>query len=268
MRVRYVGNPEISKIVNEYPEHQCYSLEMVYGEGMMSEGGANAIDEMFHGIELNNKIALDVGAGLGGVAFYLAKRYQTQVTGLEINPWLVEESTSRTPVDLSNKVNFMLYSDSAHLNFQTNHFDIIYSKGVLVHLENKSPLFKELYRILKPGGKLIINDWLSPVQEQWNNKVKELCESEGFAFYAVSPSNYSDLLQQAGFKHIQHQDKQAVYAQYNQSIADWLRNETNAELFKARFGSKAWEEALWGYQLIAASMQEGELLVSLFHAQK
>lgn len=263
-----LNNSEISNVIDEFPEYQCLSLEMVYGEGMMSEGGANAIDDMFHGIDLNNKVALDIGAGLGGVAFYLAKQHQTYVTGLDINPWLIEEATKRTPAYLSNKVNFVLYDNPVHLNFQTNHFDIIYSKGVLTHLGNKPALFKELYRILKPGGELIINDWLSPVNEQWGGKMKELSSAAGLTLHALSSAVYSSLLRHAGFKNIQYQDKHKVYAEYNQAIVDWLKNENNAKSYKARFGYKAWREALGGYQLITDAMREGELLVSIFHAEK
>lgn len=73
------------KIIHEYPEEYCNMLELAYGETMMSEGGTHAIDDMFNGINLNQKKCLDIGFGLAGAAMYLAEKYRAKVTGLEKN---------------------------------------------------------------------------------------------------------------------------------------------------------------------------------------
>ena len=71
-------------IIDEYPEEYCLALEAAYGQGMMSEGGEQGIEEMFSGIALSGKSALDIGCGLGGVAFYLASQHNMQVTVLRL----------------------------------------------------------------------------------------------------------------------------------------------------------------------------------------
>ena len=61
--------------------NQIYGLgnvplfEAIYGENLISLGGLDAIDNMFSDVDLRKLKALDVGFGLGGVAFYLAKKY-------------------------------------------------------------------------------------------------------------------------------------------------------------------------------------------------
>ena len=65
----------MKEIIDEYDPEYCHSLEAVYGKGMMSEGGGVAIDAMFKGLSIHGKKALDIGAGLGGVAYHLAKKY-------------------------------------------------------------------------------------------------------------------------------------------------------------------------------------------------
>ncbi len=45
----------MKEIIDEYYPEYCHSLEAVYGTGMMSEGGGEAIDEMFSGIDLKGK---------------------------------------------------------------------------------------------------------------------------------------------------------------------------------------------------------------------
>ena len=74
---------------HEYTPQYCLQLEAAYGEGMMSEGGSEAIEWMFDLIPIEGKMALDIGSGLGGVPLYLAKQYGMHVTGLEVNPWMV-----------------------------------------------------------------------------------------------------------------------------------------------------------------------------------
>lgn len=95
---------DFQKMIEEYSAEYCLLLEIAYGKGMMSEGGSQAIENMFAGIELKNKRMLDIGFGLGGVALYLAEKYAARVTGIELNPWLAEEATRRIPEKLDSLV--------------------------------------------------------------------------------------------------------------------------------------------------------------------
>jgi len=251
----------IKQLINEYPEDYCHSLEFAYGEGMMSEGGDAAIDDMFNGITLQNKQCLDVGSGLGGVAFYLAEKYHAYVSGLEINSWMQRTASERIPEHLKSHLAFYTYTDINHLPFNENKFDIVYSKGVLVHVEDKLPLFKEFRRVLKPTGHLVIEDWLSPVTKQWGPIIERLCAVENLSLFAESTDSYQTLLNQAGFDHITASDQSKKYYQYNLDIVKRLSSKSIKSEFIARFGENAWTEALEGYQLIAHAIQKKELLV-------
>lgn len=57
------------QIIAEYTDTYCLGLEAAYGEGMMAEGGTIAIDRLFKNIPITQKIAVDIGSGIGGVAF-------------------------------------------------------------------------------------------------------------------------------------------------------------------------------------------------------
>lgn len=58
----------IDKIINEYDKDYCTFLELCYGEGLMSEGGTEAINDLIKPYNLNNKKVLEIGFGLGGMA--------------------------------------------------------------------------------------------------------------------------------------------------------------------------------------------------------
>lgn len=94
---------------------------------MMSEGGSEGIEFMFDQIPLNDKVALDIGSGLGGVAFYLADTYNMHITGLEVNPWMIAETQKQMPAHLSERVDFLLSTSNSHWPLPNENYDMIYS---------------------------------------------------------------------------------------------------------------------------------------------
>ena len=252
-------------MIEEYSAEYCHFLEFAYGKNWMSEGGEQAAEKLCDGIALSGKRILDVGAGLGGLAFYLAQHPDAQVTGLELNPWMVEEAMRRTPATLRGKVDFCAYAPPL-LPFADDTFDIVISKGVLVHVHDKYPLFQQFHRVLKPGGQLIINDWLSPIAGQWGQKLQAMCEAESLTLYAHTLSQYEAWLTQAGFAIESVVSEDAAYVQYNETIASQLAAPENQQKLLQHFPESDWQEASASYQGIADSIVQGELLIRRFVA--
>lgn len=259
---------DFEKLIDEYSAEYCLFLEITYGEHMLSEGGTIAIDRMFVGTPLQDQKMLDIGFGLGAAAFYLAEKYQAEVTGIELNPWMVEEATRRIPEHLKSLVNFVLYQQPPLLPFPDQSYDIVYSKGVLVHLHDKFPLFNEIHRVLKPGGFLIIDDWLSPKKGEWGQRLQKLCELENLTLYAQTETDYHHLLEKTGFTAIQMRAENEHYVHYNQDIVDRLNHPEVKASFTSQFGETAWQQAIEGYQLIADSIRDNELLIRWLKASR
>lgn len=258
----------IKDVIDEYPPEYCHLLEAAYGDSLMSEGGEEAIDHLFDGIDLANKKALDIGCGLGGAAFHLTKKHDMHVTGLEINEWMVQEATRRTPTKQREKLAFVLNQDNAHLPFDDASFDIVYSKGVLTHVQYKDDLFKECHRILKPGGLLVTIDWLSPVKNSWGPLIQKLAEVEGLSMYAETKDGYLETLTNAGFIQLDMQDQSLKYAKYNDDIVDRLLLPEIKEAFINTFGQTLYTDSVEGYGDIAEAQRTGELLAVRFVATK
>lgn len=269
--MEHVADLESSKltagaVAEEYSPEYCSLLEIAYGQGMMSEGGGVGIEHMFDQTPLQNKVALDIGSGMGGVAFYLAEKYSMHITGLEINSWMVEESKRRTPDYLKNKVKFLLITNNSQRAFSDEHFDIIYSKGVLTHLESKIELFKECHRLLKPDGQLVITDWLSPIQGLWGENIHKLIELENLTIFAETESNYMEMLKDSGFKKVSIRDEGHIYKNFNEEIVESLKKER--DLFLNHFDEVTFEASVLGYESIARAIELGELRVLRFIAEK
>lgn len=255
-----------AKIIAEYSKEYCHLLEMAYGNGMMSEGGAFGIEQMFAGINVKNKTMLDIGFGLGGVAIYLAEKYQADVNGIEINPWMIEEATKRIPQKLKHLLSFHLYKNN--IAFPDKSFDIVYSKGVLCHLEDKTKLFYDIFRVLKNDGQLVIVDWLSPSFGKWSENITKMCELEDLTLFAETETSYRKILLEIGFKDIKIYDENQNYAKFNHDIAERLQQKEIAKACIAKFSEQEWHNSIEGYLLIAKAIENQELLIRRIVGQK
>ncbi len=99
---------------------------------------------------------LDVGCGIGGSSRILAQDYGFAVTGVTISPQQVKRAQELTPdgVDATFKVD-----DAMALSFPDGSFDVVWSIEAGPHMPDKAIFAKELMRVLKPGGVLVVADW-------------------------------------------------------------------------------------------------------------
>ncbi len=260
------SNANYQKIIEEYTPKYCYLLESIYGEGMMSEGGVDAIEQMFTGIDLKDKKALDIGCGLGGVSVYLEQKHQMDITGLEINPWMVEECTKKVPSSLQNKLRYLHVNEENLLPVQGQMHDIVYSKGVFTHIEHKDLLLEQIVKILKPNGNLVITDWISGKEGEFGPNIKKLQEIEDLTLFAHTKEHYEKLLKNSGFLEIFVRDDSEDYLKYNQTICNFLQKSPGKDSFEKLLGISDAKENLIGYQSIVSALQEKELFVLNFVA--
>ncbi|BAU43906.1 methyltransferase domain-containing protein [Leptolyngbya sp. O-77] len=99
---------------------------------------------------------LDVGCGIGGSSRILAQDYGFNVTGITISPQQVKRAQELTPAGLSAK---FLVDDAMALSFPDASFDVVWSVEAGPHMPDKAIFAKELMRVLKPSGVLVVADW-------------------------------------------------------------------------------------------------------------
>jgi ubiquinone/menaquinone biosynthesis C-methylase UbiE len=261
-------NKILEELKDEYTPKYCLQLEAAYGKGMMSEGGKDGIEHMFAQIPLKHKSALDIGSGLGGMAFYLADKYDMRITGLEVNPWMVAFSEKQTPEHLKSNVSFLQSHGNSDWPIPNNSYDIIYSKGVLTHLEKKDEIFLECYRLLKKDGLFVITDWLSSEDKRWGKNIERLVELENLILFPESENGYIELLKKNGFTLLSLRDDSLVYLKYNREIIEGLQNRIDKQIFLEYFNENELKAAIVGYQSIVKALEVRELQIFRFIARK
>lgn len=103
-----------------------------------------------------NSTLLDVGCGFGGSSRILARDYPFSVTAITISPKQVERAQELTPENID--VKFQV-DDAMALSFPDNSFDVVWSVEAGPHMPDKGVFARELMRVLKPGGILVLADW-------------------------------------------------------------------------------------------------------------
>jgi SAM-dependent methyltransferase len=121
------------------------------------------ISDAIHGYSTSKGLrVLDVGCGNGYVLYQYARhggghRRQLDEAARRVEPEATCSWRAARPIEV----------DGNSLPFSHNHFDIVCSMGVLDHASNPRPMVDEMFRVLKPGGRLV----MLYHRYSWNNLV-------------------------------------------------------------------------------------------------
>lgn len=103
-----------------------------------------------------DKDVLDIGCGAGGKSLYYLSLGAKSVTGID-----VVEKYEKEAYALQNELGLsgfkFLVEDASKMSFEDNSFDTIVMNDAMEHVAQPDKVLEEVYRVLKPGGKLYVN---------------------------------------------------------------------------------------------------------------
>src|SRR5215831_19610793 len=101
---------------------------------------------------------LDVGSGLGGPSRYLAWHYGCRVSGVDLTAEFVRVAEMLTRLTgLVDKVDYR-QGNALDLPFEDETFGVVWSQNAAMNIADRERLYREMHRVLKPGGKLALQE--------------------------------------------------------------------------------------------------------------
>ncbi len=111
-----------------------------------------------------NKKALDMGCGVGRIAFSMANDFQ-DIFGVDVAEIMIEKANEYQKNLGINNVNFSVNNGIDLFSFKDNFFDFVFSYIVLQHCPSEKQVLryvKEFSRVLKPNGVCLFQTRVSP----------------------------------------------------------------------------------------------------------
>ncbi len=141
---------------------------------------------------------LDLCSGMGGTSRFLAHTYGCCVTGMDLTQSRTEGAERLTRMVKLDHLVIALQGDALEMNLPAESFDAVLSQEAFLHIPDKSTLFANCHRVLKPGGRLGFTDWaaLDGLTDTQRTHLEATIMATGIA----SPEDYREHVEAAGFE--------------------------------------------------------------------
>lgn len=184
---------------------------------------------------------LDLGSGAGLDCFFAAKKVgeKGKVIGVDMTPEMLERARSSAKRMSLTNVEFR-QGFIEDLPVESGTVDVIISNCVINLSPDKSKVFNETFRVLKPGGKLAVSDIVTD-GELPDEVKKSLSAWAGCVAGAVEAKDYIAMMESAGFTNISVKpvffDKQTVDDALGDMNLD-VNNYSKDDVYKAVYSAK------------------------------
>lgn len=169
---------------------------------------------------------LDAGCGKGGSCFWLAINKNVESVGITpVQSQIADCNAQAKVLQLTDKTDFVL-ADYCDTPFEDQSFDVVWACESLCHAKEKAAFYKEAYRLLKPGGRIIIAEYLRaarPLKSAQEDLLKSWLNRWAILDLDTAKEHQSHA-SNAGFQAIKIQD---VTKNMKVSLRNLHRNSTN-----------------------------------------
>ena len=221
-------------------------------------------------IKTGEKI-LDAGCGVGGSCIWLSQELDCDSVGVSlVESHLQDARKNIEKLSLEDKIQF-LKADFCNIPLPDASFDVVWAIESQCHAVQKLDFYKEAFRLLKPGGRLVVADYFR-ISRPFDTEKDEKLLNDWLVRWAIkdldTEGEHQQHAQQAGFRSLSIQNinphvRRSLMNAYEHS-AKWhgtaqLLNKlgivSSVQVGNA-YGTicqfKAWEKGLWYYGLLLA----------------
>lgn len=142
---------------------------------------------------------LDLGCGRGGETIQAAKLIGSEgfAWGLDLTPRMISLAQENAQNEQVKNTEFLLASMD-QIPLEDNSLDAVLSNCAINHVENKTAVYQEIFRVLKTGGRFVVSDIMT--EKPLPKEIKEDPEAIADCFGgAITIKEYEEALNDAGF---------------------------------------------------------------------
>lgn len=250
----------------EYGDDMIALLQLIWGEGFMTPGGAACIGRTVAGHDLAGKRVLDIGSGLGGQDLVLARDYGAKVVGIDIEPDLVERARRLVAREgLADRIRIEL-ARPGPLAFPDESFDAVYSSGAFTQIADKAGIFGECRRVLKSGGHLLVYDWMK-APGPYSADMLYFFKMEGLTYAMDTLEAHGDLLAEVGFADIEIEDASEEYRRDAHAEYELMKGALRPRMLEL-LGPEQTEHFIEDWRSMTVVLDKGEMRPGRYRARK
>lgn len=171
------------------------------------------------------EFVLDIGSGGGLDAFLVSKRVgpNGRVIGIDMTKEMVEKARQNARKANYKNVEFIL-GEAENIPVKDNSIDLVMSNCVINLVPNKERVYREIYRVLKPGGRFIVSDLVTEkeLDESIRNNPEKLVACVGGA---LTEKEYIHTIKKAGFKKVKILKKSSMVVSGIKVLSETIKGE-------------------------------------------
>jgi ubiquinone/menaquinone biosynthesis C-methylase UbiE len=157
------------------------------------------------GMKQSDKI-LDAGCGVGGSSIFLASAIGCNVTGITLSERQAEQATLNAKQKGVDGLAEFKVMDYCSTDFPDASFDVAWGCESICYADSKEKFIKEAFRLLKPGGRLVVADGFVSEFSNNDNPIIRQWLAGWQVNYLESPGRFKSFMQQSGFDNINYRN--------------------------------------------------------------